>query len=146
MHRTYVLSSAALAAFMALALIVFCFLADPYELYPSITAPRPSGQVDLFYEELSRILKRYLGGRFRIDLMESTTSEIHGLLSQTGIESDAARETENLLINCDQVKFAKSCPDAASCKQAVEQVYRIVDTTRPADAGGEASAQFQAAQ
>jgi hypothetical protein len=49
MHRTYVLSSAALAAFMTLALIVFCFLVDPYELYPSITASRPSGQADLFY-------------------------------------------------------------------------------------------------
>jgi len=103
------------------------------------------GQVDLFYEELARILKRYLGGRFRIDLMESTTSEIHGLLSQTGIESNPAREAETLLINCDQVKFAKSRPDAPSCKQAVEQVYRIVDTTRPADAGGEQPAQLQAA-
>lgn len=104
------------------------------------------GQVDLFYEELSRILKRYLGGRYRVDLMESTTSEIRGLLGQTGIETDPSRETEELLAACDQVKFAKSRPDAARCKQAVEQVYRIVDTTRPVESGTAEAVQLQAAQ
>ena len=49
------------------------------------------GQVDLFYSELSRILKRYLGGRYRLDLMEHTTDEIAPLLEQVGTELSRLR-------------------------------------------------------
>lgn len=96
------------------------------------------GQVDLFYQELSRILKTYLGGRYRVDLLEHTTDEIPARLRQAGAGAEPIGEVAALLAECDQVKFARHRPGPADSRIAVERVYRIVDTTKPADADGEA--------
>ncbi len=92
------------------------------------------GLVDLFYAELSRILKLYLTGRYRIDLMEKTTQETSGLLRQAGAPERSVLEIRELLGRCDGVKFARHIPSPDSRKEAVETVYGIVDATKPAEA------------
>jgi len=91
------------------------------------------GQVDLFYVELSWILKKYLGGRFRLELLEHTTLEVGRLLGDARVGEQTIANVEHLLQSCDTVKFAKMRPDPASCRAAVEEVYRIVDSTKPGD-------------
>jgi hypothetical protein len=91
------------------------------------------GQVDLFYSELSRILKRYLGGRFRIDLMEHTTDEIAPLLEQVGARARPLATVSRVLGECDRVKFARERPGADAWRAVVEAVYEIVDETKPID-------------
>jgi hypothetical protein len=91
------------------------------------------GNVDLFFSELSRIVKQYLSGRYRVDLMERTTEEVPPPLQQAGAPPDAVRAARALLERCDLVKFAKLRPDAARCRAEVEDAYRIVDATRPAE-------------
>lgn len=88
------------------------------------------GQVDRFYAELARILKIYLGGRYRVDLLEHTTEEVPERLRQAG--AAAVDEVTRLLDECDRVKFARHRPESTSWREAVEQVYRIVDSTKPA--------------
>jgi hypothetical protein len=92
------------------------------------------GLVDLFYAELSRILKLYLTGRYRIDLMEKTTEETNALLRQAGAPERSTLEVRELLERCDGVKFAKQMPPPNSRKDAVETVYSVVDATKPAEA------------
>lgn len=89
------------------------------------------GQVELFFEELGRIVKLYLGGRFRVDLLERTTAEVPETLRQAGAPAAAIDEVVALLADCDQVKFARYVPDAALCRAAVDRAYRIADGTRP---------------
>jgi len=96
------------------------------------------GEVDRFFEELSHILKRYLGGRYRVDLMERTTSEAVPELRQAGAPREALGPTRDLLEKSDRVKFAGERPAPAECRDAVEVVYRIVDATRPAEERGAA--------
>jgi hypothetical protein len=91
------------------------------------------GRVDLFFAELATILKRYLGGRYRVQLMERTTSEVRPLLRQAGAPAEAAGAAEDLLGECDRVKFAREEPGPEACRAAVESAYRIVDATRPAE-------------
>jgi hypothetical protein len=91
------------------------------------------GLVDQFYAELSRILKLYLTGRYRIDLMEKTTEESKGLLRQAGAPDRAILKIRELLGRCDGVKFAREAPPPDSRKEAVEMVYSIVDATKPAE-------------
>ena len=91
------------------------------------------GQIDPFYAELSRILKIYLGGRFRVDLLEHTTEEVPDRLWQAGTDADAVAEVIALLAECDRVKFAKHRPDPDGCRDAIERIYRVVDTTKPVD-------------
>jgi hypothetical protein len=95
------------------------------------------GKVDSFYSELSRILKMYLGGRYRVDLMEKTTAEVPDELREVGTPREAARGAREVLEGADRVKFAAERPAPAECREAVEAIYRIVDATRPADAVGD---------
>jgi hypothetical protein len=90
-------------------------------------------QLPLFFEELARIVKRYLGGRYRIDLMEATTREVPGHLGQAGAPEEGVRLACALLERCDLVKFAREDPGAEACREAIEQAYRIVDLTKPAE-------------
>lgn len=89
--------------------------------------------VDRFYEELSRILRTYLAGRYRTDLLEHTTVEIPGLLKQAGAPGKPIDEIERFLQRCDMVKFAKESPDPDACRGSVEEAYRIVDATKPVE-------------
>ncbi len=86
-----------------------------------------------FFSEVSRILKLYLGGRYRVDLMERTTEEVVPLLRQVGVAQDPARACRTLLESCDRVKFAREMPGAGARRAAVEEAYRIVDATRPVE-------------
>lgn len=97
------------------------------------------GLVDMFYAELSRILKLYLTGRYRVDLMEKTTEESTGLLRQAGAPERAIMRIRELLGRCDGVKFARAMPPPNSRKEAVEMVYGIVDATKPAETEGRPS-------
>lgn len=92
-----------------------------------------SGKVDRFFSELSRILKLYLGGRYRVDLMEHTTEELVPLLGQAGAPSSPLLACRGLLERCDLVKFARLLPPLEACRDAVEEAYRIVDVTKPAE-------------
>jgi len=95
------------------------------------------GRVDLFYEELSRLLKTYLGGRYRVDLRERTSGEVPGELSQAGVPIAAIRSSSTLLDECDGVKFAGQRPGPEAWRDAVERIYGIVDSTRPPRAAAE---------
>lgn len=90
------------------------------------------GQVDLFFAELSRLIKTYLGGRYRVELLDRTTAEVPEPLRQSGVTEPWIAAIEELLLRCDLVKFARRRPDVSECREAIEQSYRIVDATKPA--------------
>lgn len=91
------------------------------------------GKVGLFYDELTRIVKMYLEGRYRIELLDRTTSEVPGALQQAGAPQEAARIARTLLEAGDLVKFAKSAAGPAECRASVEEAYRLVDMTKPVE-------------
>ena len=88
---------------------------------------------DLFYSRLSWILKRYLGGRYRVDLLEHTTDEVRPLLVQAGAPSTSLTRVGAVLADCDAVKFAKYEPGETERKDVVDRVYGIIDSTKPAE-------------
>ena len=88
------------------------------------------GKVALFFEEMARIVKLYLGGRYRVEIMEQTTEEVPWRLRQAGAES-SMDAIADLLGRCDIVKFAGAIPNESECRVAIEAAYRIVDTTKP---------------
>jgi hypothetical protein len=88
---------------------------------------------DRFYERLAWILKRYLGGRYRADLLELTTDEVRPVLLQVGTPATALTRIAPVLGDCDAVKFAKYQPTETERKEIVERVYGIIDQTKPAE-------------
>jgi hypothetical protein len=96
------------------------------------------GNVGLFYDELTRIVKMYLEGRYRIELLDRTTSEVPGALQQAGAPAEAARLARGLLEAGDLVKFARSAAGPSECRASVEEAYRLVDMTKPQAPAAEA--------
>ena len=92
---------------------------------------RSSG--DRFYERLAWILKRYLGGRYRADLLELTTDEVRPSLEQAGTPATALTRIVPVLGDCDAVKFAKYRHTEAERKEIVERVYGLIDQTKPVE-------------
>ena len=98
------------------------------------------GRVAEFFAGLSWILKRYLGGRYRVELMERTSAEVPTRLRQAGAHDEAIEAAAGLLGRCDMVKFANDVPGSDECRAAIEEAYRIVDSTKPRPAAAEAGA------
>jgi hypothetical protein len=89
------------------------------------------GEYDRFYTRLSWILRRYLGGRFRIELMERTTTEMLPLLHQAGASGDWIETLMPLFSELDRVKYAAGTADPDRCRESVEESYRLIDASRP---------------
>jgi len=108
-----------------------------YEELEKLLARRlaEEGKIGLFYDELTRIVKQYLEGRYRVELLERTTSEVPGALQHAGAPADAGYLARALLESGDRVKFARVDAGPSDCRAAVEEAYRLVDLTKPAEAG-----------
>ena len=100
---------------------------------------------DRFYERLAWILKRYLGGRYRADLLELTTDEVRPSLEQAGTPGAALTRITPVLSDCDAVKFAKHVPTDTERKDVVERVYSIIDQTKPLERPAESDERVGAA-
>ena len=114
-----------------------------YEELEKLLARRlaEEGRTGLFYDELTRIVKQYLEGRYRVDLLERTTSEVPGALQHAGAPTDAGFLARALLETGDRVKFARVAAGPSDCRAAVEEAYRLVDMTKPLEVHVEAGAQ-----
>jgi hypothetical protein len=90
------------------------------------------GNFKAYYSELSECLREYLENRFQINALEMTTEEFLSYLSGDQQLPTASRKTlQNLLKASDLIKFAKHLPEPAEADAAWDQVYQIVDTTKP---------------
>jgi hypothetical protein len=112
-----------------------------YEELEKLLARRlaEEGMTGVFYDELTRIVKQYLEGRYRVDLMERTTSEVGSVLAYAGAPADAGFLSRALLEAGDRVKFARVDAGPADCRAAVEEAYRLVDLTKPVDVAADAA-------
>ena len=105
--------------------------------YESLDALEASGLLELgeiktYHIRVSDIVRVYAEGRFRIDAMEMTTSEVLTLLGHRGVSRSIVADFRQVLDRCDLVKFAKFRPEAAACRDLVPLGRRLVDLTRPA--------------
>src|SRR5262249_49679967 len=70
-----------------------------YEELEKLLARRlaEEGRIGLFFDEVTHIVKQYLEGRYRAELLERTTSEVPGELQAAGAPAEAAALTRALL-------------------------------------------------
>ena len=88
------------------------------------------GEVKEYHSELSLILRNYLEQRYRIQALESTTSEILNALRHSGFNSQEVEELEWLLQTTDLVKFARTEPSAAFHEEAFASVKNFIFNTQ----------------
>lgn len=91
------------------------------------------GQEKLYYTDLTDILRNYLAGRFGINAMEMTTSQIR----QSLLENEATKPSEPLISKvleiADFVKFAKVRPMPSDNTAAFINAVQFVEDTKPTE-------------
>jgi len=97
------------------------------------------GQAAQFVDQVSDVVREYLGGRFHFDGLETTTDEMLAMLRERGANLGLLQEVGAYLRRCDLVKFAKVEPDADEADLVFAKAQDIVQFSMPAAAPGPGS-------
>ena len=91
------------------------------------------GQFEVYYVELSAIIRHYLENRFHLRAPEMTTEEFLGTVARdTRLVPAHRRLLGEFLSQADLVKFARHLPTLRDAETAYDAARRFVDDTRPA--------------
>jgi hypothetical protein len=87
---------------------------------------------EIFYVELSAIIRSYLEARFNLRAPEQTTEEfIRDVSISRTLSTEHQALVADFLTQCDLVKFARYAPDTEMMKQAYAAAERLVNETIP---------------
>lgn len=95
-----------------------------------------TGKLDIFYVDLSSILRYYVEDRFRIRAPEQTTQEFIEDAASQGVFSEVQQQfLAEFLRQCDRIKFARLQPGLEDAMEHFKQVRLFVKETIPAETG-----------
>jgi hypothetical protein len=105
------------------------------------------GKAAQFVDEVSDVVREYLGGLFGFDGLETTTDEMQQLLRDKHAKLGLMQEVGAYLRRCDLVKFAKVEPDQDEADLVFAKAQDIVQFSMPVErAETEAHETVQGAQ
>jgi hypothetical protein len=90
-----------------------------------------AGQGGLFVDQVSDVVREYLGGRYAFDGLETTSDEMLGLLRKRNAGVGFTQEVGVFLGRCDLVKFAKVEPDQDEADLIFGKAQDLVQGSRP---------------
>ncbi|MBI5516423.1 MAG: hypothetical protein HY909_21750 [Deltaproteobacteria bacterium] len=85
-----------------------------------------------YYDAISDVVRRYLGGMCGFDAIEMTTREVITEVRSRPLPGVALVEVERLLSECDLVKFARYAPSHEENDEILRSAESIIDRGRPA--------------
>lgn len=91
------------------------------------------GEEKQFYTRLTDILRVYLAGRFGINALEMTSTQIVNALRSNEETRSSEQMMQQILEIADFVKFAKVRPLPEDNKLAMDSAVRFVENTRPVE-------------
>ncbi|HMI86579.1 MAG TPA: hypothetical protein VK550_20940 [Polyangiaceae bacterium] len=83
------------------------------------------------YDRISDAVRKYLGGRYGFDGLETTTHEMTAILSRVQPAVYELPVIFGFLEECDLVKFARFTPSDEDCTRVLDQAEHIVRITVP---------------
>jgi hypothetical protein len=89
------------------------------------------GQGGLFVDQLSDVVRAYLGGRYAFDGLEQTSDEMLMQLKAHGASLGFTQEVGQFLARCDLVKFAKVEPDSDEVDLLFAKAQDLVHLSEP---------------
>ena len=96
-----------------------------------------NGKEKLFYTGITDALREYIEGRYGVNAMEKTSSEILASLKGEAIEEKVYKELDELFQVADLVKFAKYVPSVGENEEAIPSAVRFVNSTFMQELEGE---------
>ena len=105
------------------------------------------GEIKRYHIAVSRILRAYIEGRYRIWALEMVTPDVVSGLGRAGVDPETRTDVQRFLEACDVVKFAKARPDAETCRRRLADARDLVERTKfapPPETETEAGATVEA--
>ena len=102
----------------------------------TLPAALAAGNTQAWVDELSDLLRRYLGQRYGFAALELTTDELVTKVSRLRQRAFTAQELASFLHDCDLVKFARSAPPASFYETLLERARSFVARTLPREVEG----------
>lgn len=88
------------------------------------------GEAKLYYTEVTDVIRIYIGKRYNLNAMESTSDEILTMLKTLEIKRDVLSSLKTLLDLSDLVKFAKWQPMSDDYLKSLSIAYSFVNETK----------------
>ncbi len=88
------------------------------------------GEIKRYHIAMSRIIRAYLEGRYRIWALEMITPDVISSLGRAGVDPATRTDFQRFLEACDLVKFARQRPDAGTCRRSLADARELVERTK----------------
>ncbi len=89
------------------------------------------GHTKDYYDAISDVIRRYLGGVLAFDAIEMTSDEVMAQVRKAPLPGVTLVEVERLLSECDLVKFAGFVPSHEEADEILRAAVSIVERGRP---------------
>ena len=90
-----------------------------------------NGYLKEYYSELTEIVKEYVGGRFGLNALEMTTTELLDCRARWNVDDPSYSAVRRMLTGSDLVKFAKFKPDPHENERHLEAAFALLEATKP---------------
>ena len=88
------------------------------------------GDMETYHTQIAYVLREYIRSRYRIPALELTTTALLHAMLKAQIDAPYVERVQQLLANCDKVKFATYQPELAEASARVADARWIVDETK----------------
>ena len=88
------------------------------------------GDVETYHTQIAYVLREYINARYQIPALELTTTALLHAMRRAPINGTCVERTQQLLANCDKVKFATYQPELSEASALIADARWIVDETK----------------
>lgn len=89
------------------------------------------GDMETYHTEIAYVLRQYIDARYQIPALALTTTGLFQAMLHAEIAAPYVERTQQLLTNCDMVKFATYQPELSEASARITEARWIVDETKP---------------
>ena len=86
--------------------------------------------METYHTQIAHVLREYISARYRIPALELTTTALLQAMLTAQIATESVEHVQQVLANCDMVKFATYQPQVAEASARIVDTRRIVDATK----------------
>lgn len=88
------------------------------------------GDMEMYHIQIAYVLREYICGRYQIPALELTTTALLHAMQHAQIGVSYVERVQQLLVNCDRVKFASYRPEPSEAIARLSDARWIVDETK----------------
>lgn len=88
------------------------------------------GDMETYHTQIAYVLREYIYGRYQIPALELTTTALLRTMRRERIDTAHVDRIQQLLLNCDSVKFASYQPELSEARARIADARWIVDKTK----------------